>query len=198
MRATRWNLMLALCLILGISREAWAQEYYVVPIPPGPSAPVPPVYTLVPPVSPAPSPSYTYMLPQTGARVSVPWWVQASENVSPALAPRTSTLLPPRAGVPGWVLALEDVPPPAGPVQRCLNQAGVDCRADPNAACSNLHAELRFIFGSCRTYFGETCVPNPAGSHPWRRDAGDGGRFLPGSIMPGRSSECAPAFSRLP
>jgi hypothetical protein len=44
--------------------------------------------------------------------------------------------------------------------QRCLNKHGVGCKDDPYApACSSLHYELRFMFGSCRSFFEQPCAP---------------------------------------
>ena len=48
------------------------------------------------------------------------------------------------------------------PFQRCLNRHGLACASDFNQlGCGNLHSELAFIFGSCRTFFGQPCYPNP-------------------------------------
>jgi hypothetical protein len=39
---------------------------------------------------------------------------------------------------------------------------GCDCWAHHDEfGCSSFHADMRFIFGSCRAFFGETCPPGP-------------------------------------
>jgi hypothetical protein len=44
----------------------------------------------------------------------------------------------------------------------CLNNHGLGCYATHDSAgCTSLHAELTFIFGSCRQFFGEPCFPGP-------------------------------------
>lgn len=55
----------------------------------------------------------------------------------------------------------------------CLNYLGVGCWAHPHThGCGSFHSEMRFIFGSCRSFFGETCeqrppyVPYPSPSRP--------------------------------
>jgi hypothetical protein len=64
-------------------------------------------------------------------------------------------------------------PPAASPyaVQRCFNSHGMGCQVDPfYPLCSNLQYELRFAFGSCRSFFGESCPPSaPCGSKHWGR-----------------------------
>jgi hypothetical protein len=53
-------------------------------------------------------------------------------------------------------------PPPLRPMQRLFNSHGVSCASDFNqVGCGNFWSEFNFIFGSCRTFFGETCTPNP-------------------------------------
>jgi len=45
-----------------------------------------------------------------------------------------------------------------------LNRHGYHCGVDPyNPSCGNCRQELRFIFGSCRTFFGESCLPRSYG-----------------------------------
>lgn len=67
-----------------------------------------------------------------------------------------------------------DEPPPRGVVKKCvakakhcLNTYGVCCWSHHNSlGCSNLEAEFRFIFGSCRTFYGEPCERRPPASPP--------------------------------
>lgn len=48
---------------------------------------------------------------------------------------------------------------PRGPIRGFFNRHGVCCQNNRLGACSNLAAELRFIFGSCRAFYNEPCVP---------------------------------------
>lgn len=51
--------------------------------------------------------------------------------------------------------------PATHPLHRAMNNHGLNCGVNPfYPACGNLHYELRFILGSCRSYFGESCPPN--------------------------------------
>jgi len=52
-------------------------------------------------------------------------------------------------------------PQPIGANPR-LNQQGYCCDSDLNwYGCGGLKSLTDFYFGSCRTFFGEPCVPNP-------------------------------------
>jgi len=43
-----------------------------------------------------------------------------------------------------------------------LNAQGYCCDSDLNwYGCGGLKAQVDFYFGSCRTFFGEPCLPNP-------------------------------------
>jgi hypothetical protein len=43
-----------------------------------------------------------------------------------------------------------------------LNRCGLGCWSHHfQPTCSSLHSELTFIFGSCRAFFGEPCLPRP-------------------------------------
>jgi hypothetical protein len=47
-------------------------------------------------------------------------------------------------------------------MQDCLNNYGIGCWATHNTVgCTSLRAELTFIFGSCRAFFGEPCFQGP-------------------------------------
>lgn len=73
----------------------------------------------------------------------------------------------PPDGVPEELApALADAPARRRPLHECLNRCGLACYANHNQfGCGSLHSELTFIFGSCRTFFGETCVPLPPHQH---------------------------------
>ncbi len=61
----------------------------------------------------------------------------------------------------GMALAQKTYPQPANhAVRRVLNNHGMGCANDPfYGACVNWRYEARFMFGSCRSFFGETCPP---------------------------------------
>ena len=66
--------------------------------------------------------------------------------------------------VPAALSAPSRPAPASHGVQRALNSHGVGCGIVPfYPACGNLHYETRFIFGSCRSFFGESCPPNAHG-----------------------------------
>ena len=58
---------------------------------------------------------------------------------------------------------MEPLPPPTPrPYQRVLNSHGMSCASNFNqVGCGNFWSEFRFVFGSCRTFFGQPCIPNP-------------------------------------
>ncbi len=91
------------------------------------------------------------------------WYGDAPLTGWSALYPRTV------ANVPHYEYTPIPAPPAAGPyttgyraLQGHLNSCGRDCQTQPFGNCGNTHDELRFVFGSCRAFFGEACVPNPA------------------------------------
>jgi hypothetical protein len=52
--------------------------------------------------------------------------------------------------------------PPARP-RPFLNSHGLCCVASfHDSGCRNLGAQIAFCFGSCRTFFGQTCMPDAA------------------------------------
>jgi hypothetical protein len=49
-----------------------------------------------------------------------------------------------------------------GLCKRCMNKHGLCCWASwIYPRCSSLHSECAFIFGSCRTFYGEKCLQGP-------------------------------------
>jgi hypothetical protein len=53
------------------------------------------------------------------------------------------------------------------PIVNCLNSKGLGCCATQDSwGCTSLYAQYNFIFGSCREFFIEPCVPPPPGQ-PW-------------------------------
>jgi hypothetical protein len=44
----------------------------------------------------------------------------------------------------------------------CMHKLGVGCWSHHNMyTCGSFHSEFTFVFGSCRQFFGETCLPGP-------------------------------------
>jgi hypothetical protein len=44
----------------------------------------------------------------------------------------------------------------------CMHRIGVGCWSHHNMyTCSSFHSEFVFVFGSCRQFFGEPCLPGP-------------------------------------
>jgi hypothetical protein len=67
--------------------------------------------------------------------------------------------------------SIAPLPPPSHPV---LNKHGYCCGADKEwFGCGNAHTQFDFVFGSCRSFFGEPCAPTPPRSGLFRRN-GDG------------------------
>jgi hypothetical protein len=88
------------------------------------------------------------------------WWVQRLPAQTPA-APL------PAHSAPCHCASVLDPDAPPGPQRktftvRALNHFGLCCASSHNQpTCGNLHSELTFIFGSCRQFFGEPCLPPP-------------------------------------
>lgn len=77
---------------------------------------------------------------------------------------------PPDAVLPEWRVASPGTSHPSSCRERihaCLTKWLVKdvpayCWADHNSVgCGNLKSEFHFIFGSCRTFYGETCFRGP-------------------------------------
>ena len=95
--------------------------------------------------------------------VGIGWWttkLPAQEPTAPAPA-APPAVLPVTHAVP-----LEAEPGHGhhrdGLLHRAARAHGYGCYATHNTVgCSSLRAELTFMFGSCRAFFGEPCVPPP-------------------------------------
>jgi hypothetical protein len=47
-------------------------------------------------------------------------------------------------------------------VHDCMHSHGVDCWSHHNSyTCGSFKSEWTFVFGSCREFFGEPCLPGP-------------------------------------
>jgi hypothetical protein len=52
----------------------------------------------------------------------------------------------------------------------CMNSKGCGCMATHNTiGCTSCYAEYIFVFGSCREFFGDACVPPPESDRPFGR-----------------------------
>jgi hypothetical protein len=76
-----------------------------------------------------------------------------------------------------WVGAGGDVVPPGNPPLRQRLLGGPrqwGCWSHHNLfGCGSIKSDLTFMFGSCRTFFGEPCLsPPPTGSGPTNQPAG--------------------------
>lgn len=70
----------------------------------------------------------------------------------------TPMVIQPTYGEPPYAVAADTKC--GGPCLRWLRNKG--CWAHINSlGCGSLHSDLTFIFGSCRTFFGEPCLPGP-------------------------------------
>jgi hypothetical protein len=133
---------------------------------------------------------------------SGPAWAQAPASTGPAPAPKTVTAPAPETAAPADCPAgeiVEGKPPGHGrpfqhlaetrPVKTAvheeLHKHGLGCWASHNTVgCMSLWSEITWIFGSCRTWFGEPCPPPPGpqgypGAYPGqgypRQGCGPGG-----------------------
>src|SRR5262245_41656896 len=83
-------------------------------------------------------------------------------------------------------LATPPPPPAESAMTRHLNKFGLGCNAHHTwFGCGSFRSEMTFIFGSCRTFFGEPCFPKPpqvkesvAGRGLFGREPGAGGSLL--------------------
>ncbi len=58
------------------------------------------------------------------------------------------------------VFAVKKTAPAENFFQRCLNKHGMNCGVDSfYPICGNWRYETQFIFGSCRSFFNESCPP---------------------------------------
>jgi len=125
---------LSLMIVVGLStNRAPAQE----PVPP----PIPQNGNYIPP----PIPQNGYYLPTVPPHV----FVVPTTPYEPERHPYYPSPLQPRP----------TLPPARHATTRLLNHCGLACQADSFGCCGNFHSEWNWIFGSCRTFFGETCYP---------------------------------------
>ena len=93
--------------------------------------------------------------------VAAGWWVQrlpaqTAGAPAPAIVIPAPTPLPPVAPP---VYSADPAGPAKGPIKAYFNKLGRCCSSDVNSpGCGGTRAELQFIFGSCRYWFGEPCL----------------------------------------
>jgi hypothetical protein len=96
-----------------------------------------------PRMGPAPAPATPPKPVVTEVRPPVPTRVTPEELLAPDCPAAAADAVPKRRPIRDWL-------------------ASHGCWADINTlGCGSLRQELRFIFGSCREFFGESCQPNP-------------------------------------
>ena len=80
--------------------------------------------------------------------------------------------------------ALPKSPPPAEyALRRALNNHGLGCYANRDGNCGSFYSEMRFIFGSCRSFFGDTCDPHqPCAARRQGLANGPNGCVVPGDF----------------
>lgn len=77
---------------------------------------------------------------------------------------------------PGGYVPQGDVPVPQGRPRPFFNSHGLCCNSHHTwFGCGNFRSEFTWAWGSCRTFFGEACVPKPEYEHPLLNGAGAGG-----------------------
>jgi hypothetical protein len=92
--------------------------------------------------------------------VAVGWWVQKVPAQTPTAAAPTVVI---EAACPAPALTPIDSSSPTSVRQwfkQVANHYGRCCSSDlNNPGCMGWRAEAQFVFGSCRYFFGEPCLP---------------------------------------
>jgi hypothetical protein len=139
---------------------------------------------------PAPAPKAPPFAPLAPVPPPRPAWPPPVGQVGPGTVPAPSVVAPapyydptpvgvidfgtPPYGSPGYAGNEHTAAPEAAhPASRwricnylrdCLRSKGVGCWSHHNALlCGSWQSECTFIFGSCREFFGEPCLPPPPG-----------------------------------
>jgi hypothetical protein len=72
----------------------------------------------------------------------------------------------PYPGGPVWFPPPPEPPRRPQPIHDCLRSLNIGCFATHNSVgCGSLKAECVYMFGSCRAFYGEPCLPPPPGVH---------------------------------
>jgi hypothetical protein len=135
-----------------------------------------------------------------------PWAViefGAGTPLSPAFPEPPKPPAPSKGPVRDWVHARTQAVTDC--VHGGMNAHGVGCWSHHNSyTCGSLKSELTFVFGSCREFFGEPCLPGPP-QPPMPPGYGPPPSYLPqpGYAMPpgygtpgGQTSGGASAYGR--
>jgi hypothetical protein len=98
------------------------------------------------------------------AQATEPWAVIEFGAGSPPppheAAPVAATPAAPRRPILDWLYSKPR--PIADSVHDCMHAHGVGCWSHHNSyTCGSWKSECTFIFGSCREFFGEPCLPGP-------------------------------------
>ena len=92
------------------------------------------------------------------------WWVQRLPAQTPTAPPPA---VPEQAPCRGCALNSDA---PAGPqagtqkrfIHKALNHFGLGCWTTHNSpGCGSLYSNVRFVFGSCHSFYGEPCLAAP-------------------------------------
>jgi hypothetical protein len=163
-----WAAPLTAALVLALSASALRAQ-------PPEAAPPPMAVTQLPPVI-VPTP------------VPVPVPTTATTTILPPLTPASgggidlSVYAPPSGYAPYpngpvWFAQPPEPPRRPQPIHDCLRSVNIGCFATHNSVgCGSLKAECVYIFGSCRAFYGEPCLPPPPGVHgsPYGNGNGNG------------------------
>ena len=97
--------------------------------------------------------------------VAAGWWVQrlpaqTAGGQQPVLV--VPSQVAPAVPLPQMPISSADAfPGSKGPILSYFNKHGRCCSSDVNSTgCGGTRAELQFILGSCRYWFGEPCLPH--------------------------------------
>lgn len=183
----RWTLPLGMSLIvtLSIGLNPLGAQFPPTPLPvPSQPLPVPmPVPQPQPQLQPRPQPQAPLYFPNNNEQTEEllrqlrEWEARqlfsAYSHYAQAVVPPYVLLVPvvpyEPALHPPYPMPFYPPPPPppaAHPHRRLLNNHNIGCQANSDGACGSFHSEMRFIFGSCRSFFLEPCVPNqPSSPH---------------------------------
>ncbi|HYV39772.1 MAG TPA: hypothetical protein VE988_29050 [Gemmataceae bacterium] len=161
----RWLRRVTLAALLGLQLGTPAMAQQIMP---APGQPAPGQY---PPGMPSVGPN-PIILPYTGTGAGSGVVIHNMIAQPPQVYPP-----PPVPTLPPWPVTINPgsgpriIPPPPtpGPIEGgpwrqaivgCLNSKGLGCQATHNTVgCGSCYGHLLFVFGSCRQFFGDTCMP---------------------------------------
>lgn len=87
-------------------------------------------------------------------------WIGQLQAQAPAVNPAAQVTQAPAAVVPTKESPV--IGRPDGRMRDWLHRNGYACGQSLNwYGCGGWHQQCTFVFGSCRTFFGEPCLPHP-------------------------------------